>query len=274
MADVGDLTSQVEVHQLEDVLPPPPLQLVEEPHQLHRREPELRALAAALGPAARALGRQLDPDPRGRSHAHLVGHLEQDVQLVELLQHDHHGVAQLLAHQGQPHVLLVLVAVADDEMPGVLVEAQHRLELGLAPALEANAVGRAELHDLLHHVALLVDLHRVDGGVAPVVPELLDRVGELAREGLDPRLQDVGKAEQQRQAHALGVEIGGEVVEIEPALPVGIRVHGDVAVGVDAEVAEAPSAHVVQLLRVLYGPGGRGDGSGDVELLLRAKGQL
>ena len=93
----------------------------------------------------------------------------------------------------------------------------------MLPHSRPTPYGRAELHDLLHHVPLLVDLHRVDGGVGALVPELLDRVGELAREGLDPRLQDVGKAEQQREADALGVQVGGEVVEIEPALLVRVR---------------------------------------------------
>ena len=94
VADVGDLAAEVEVDQLEDVLPAQPLELVEQLHQLDRAEPELRALAAALGPPARALGRELDPDAGRRLHAHLVGHLEQHVELAELLEHDDHRVAR------------------------------------------------------------------------------------------------------------------------------------------------------------------------------------
>ena len=98
--------------------------------------------------------------------AHLVGHLEQHVDLAQLLDHDEHLVAELLAHEGEAHELLVLVAVADDQVVGVLGEAEHRLQLRLAAALEADAVRLAELDDLLDDVALLVDLDRIDRGVA------------------------------------------------------------------------------------------------------------
>ena len=240
-----------------------PIQPVEQLHQLHGAEPELRALAAALGPAARAFGSQLDPDARGRRDTHLVRHLEQHLQLGELLQDDDHLVPQLLAHQGQAHELLVLVAVADDQVIAGFAQAEHRLELGLAAALEPHPVGRPELDDLLDHVPLLVHLDRIDRGVAALVPELLDRVAEFGGERLNPGLQDVGEAEQQREPDALGVEVHGQPVEIEPALLVGVRVHGDVPLGVGAEVSQAPAAHVVQLLGVFGGPGRGGDDSGD-----------
>ncbi len=120
--------------------------------------------------------------------------------------------------------------------------------------------GGAELDDLLDHVALLVDLDRVDGGVAPFVPEFLDGVLELGGQGLDPGLEDVGEAEQQRQADALGVEVEGQVVEVESALGIRVGVDDDAPLGVDPEEAEAPALHVVQLLRVLDGPVIRGDG--------------
>ena len=131
--DIGDLAAQMEVDQLEDVLPVHPVEPVEQLHQLDGAEPELRPLPAALGPAARALGGQLDPHAGGRLDAHLVRHLEQHLQLAELLQHDHHLVPQLLAHQRQAHELLVLVAVADDQVIAGLAQAEHRLSSGLLP---------------------------------------------------------------------------------------------------------------------------------------------
>ena len=100
---------------------------------------------------------------------------------------------------------------------------------GLLPHSSPTPCGRAELDDLLDHVALLVDLDRVDGGVGALVAELLDGAAELGGERLDPRAEDVGEAEQQREPDALGVQVHGELVEIEPALPVGVGMHGDVA---------------------------------------------
>ena len=49
-----------------------------------------------------------------------VRRLEQHVELAQLLEHDEDLVPELLAHEGQAHELLVLVAVADDEVVGGL----------------------------------------------------------------------------------------------------------------------------------------------------------
>jgi hypothetical protein len=123
--------------------------------------------------------------------------------------------------------------------------------------LEPHAVRSAELHDLLDHVALLVDLDRVDGGVAAVVLELADRVLEPVAERLDARPQHVGEAEQHRQVHALLLQVVRQVVEVQ--LPVGMRLvgaHDHVAGLVDVEEAGAPALDVVERARVRDRPGG------------------
>ena len=79
-------------------------------------------------------------------------------------------MSELLAHEGEAHELLVLVAVADDQVIGVLGQAEHRLQLRLAAALEADAVRLAELDDLLDDVPLLIDLDRIDRRVAASYP--------------------------------------------------------------------------------------------------------
>jgi len=112
----------------------------------------------------------------------------------------------------------------------------------------------------LHDVALLVHLDRIDRGVGAAVAELLDRVAELGGEGLNAGPEDIGKTEQERQAHALGVEIHGQVVEVEPALPVGVGVDHHMPLGVDPKVPQTPPAHVVELFGVLGGPVRRGGG--------------
>ncbi|MEI2720734.1 MAG: hypothetical protein V9E87_11440 [Gemmatimonadales bacterium] len=124
---------------------------------------------------------------------------------------------------------------------------------------------RPELDDLLHHVPLLVDLDRVDGGVASLVAELLDRAGEPVGQLGDPRLQDVGEAEQQREPDALRVQVGRDLVEVDAALGHPIRMHRDVALLVHAEVAQPPARHIVELLGVGDRPARRiGVGGEDV----------
>ena len=175
VADVGDLGAEVEVDELEDLEAVGVAQLVDDSNELARAESELRLLAAALRPAPMALGGQLDAHARLRRHAHLVGNTQQHIELTFLLDDDEHLVAELLAHEGEAHELLVLVAVADDHVIRRFAEREHGLQLRLAAALDADAVRRAELHDLLDDVALLIDLDRVHEGVRSLVLELLYR---------------------------------------------------------------------------------------------------
>ena len=65
-----------------------------------------------------AFGRELDAHAGRRRDAELVRRLQQHVELAQLLEHDEDLVAELLAHEGEAHELLVLVAVADDEVVG------------------------------------------------------------------------------------------------------------------------------------------------------------
>ena len=184
---------------------------------------------------------------------------EQHVDLAQLLDHDEDLMAELLAHEGEAHELLVLVAVADDEMIGVLGEAEHRLQLGLAAALEADAVRLAELDDLLDDVALLVDLDRVDGRVAAGVLELLVALARSASSA--PRCASAGcrrSAAAPGSAIALLLEIVRELVAGRAARS-GCSLSGRTMTWplvVDVEEAGAPALDVVERARRVDRPAG------------------
>ncbi len=180
---------------------------------------------------------------------------QQHVDLAQLLDDDEHLVAELLAHEGEAHELLVLVAVADDEVLGALGQPEHRLQLGLGAALEADAVLAAELDDLLDDVPLLVDLDRVHGGVAAGVLELADRAARTARSA--PRCASGGcrrsaAARAARRPAPRGRSRGraGRAC----ARSIRVRAHDDVARLVDVEEARAPALDVVERLRVINRP--------------------
>ena len=119
-ANVGDLTAEVEMNQLQDADLSERLQFIDELDELGRAESELALLAATLCPPAGPFAGELDAHAAGRRHAEFFGDFEQHVELADLLEHDEHLVSELLPHEGQPHELMVLVAVADDEMLGAL----------------------------------------------------------------------------------------------------------------------------------------------------------
>ena len=254
-ADVGDLRAEMEVNQLDPIELVRGAQLVDGGHEVGGIETELGLLAAALLPPAEAARRELDADARGRRDAQLLRDLEQHVDLAQLLDDDEDLMAELLAHEREAHELFVLVAVADDQMVGVLGEPQHRLQLRLAAALEADAVLRAEFDDLFDDVPLLVDLDRVDGRVAAVIRELLTRVVKSQRQRVEPGPQDVREAQQHRELDTLLLEIVRQLIEIQLAIRmVGVGPNHDVATVVQVEESGAPPVDVVERLRRLGRP--------------------
>jgi len=257
--DVGDLAAQVEVDQLEQVLQPVRGQAIEEAHELDGPESELGCLPAALGPSSGALGGELDADAEGRDHPHLSRHGQNRVEFRHRLEHDEHTMTQALSHEGQSHELLVLVSIAHNHMIGALSQPQNGLQLRLAPALQTHPKGTAILHDLLDHMPLLVDLDRIDRGIAAGVPELLHGPLEIRGQGRDARLQDVGEPEQQGQPHALRAQVHGQLEDVEFLRVRGIGTHDNVTLRIDAEVSETPPGHVVEPLRVPGGPCRTGD---------------
>ena len=201
--------------ELDDVEPVRRAQLVDRLHELRGVETELGLLASALLPPAKAARRELDAHTRRRRHAHLVRHLKQHIDFAQLLDDDEDLMPELLAHEGEAHELLVLVAVADDHVVGVLGEAEHRLQLRLAAALEADAVRLAELDDLLDDVPLLIDLDRIHRRVAAGVAELLARLVEARGERLDARPKDVGEPKQHRERDPLLFQVVRDLEQIE-----------------------------------------------------------
>src|SRR5690606_7359073 len=254
VADVRDLRAEMEVHHLQDVELAGGLEAVEHARELRRVQTELAPLAGGLRPAAGAGRRQLDAYARRRLDVGPLRDLEQCLDLARLLDDDQDLVPELLADQREAEVLLVLVAVADDEVVGPLGHREHRLQLRLAADLEADAVTLAERDDLLEHVTLLVHLDRVDRRVASRVLEFVDRGLELLRERLDARSQDIGEAKEQRKAYALRLQIHGQLEQVEAARRILGRVHGDVPPVIDVEIADAPAVYVVELARVLDRP--------------------
>ncbi len=147
-------------------------------------------------------------------------------------------------------------------MVGSLGEREHRLQLRFAPHLQSYTMRLAESDDLLHHVSLLIYFDGVHGGVSARVAELPDRVVKAFGKHLDPRAQDVRKAQQERKLHSLRVEIHRQLKKVKAPAGLTGRMHGHMTPRIDPEVADAPPRHVVQVEGILGRPpclGGRVD---------------
>jgi hypothetical protein len=253
-ADRGDLRADVEVHELEAVEHVLGAQAVDRLDDLRRRQAELAALAARVGPLADALGHQPRADADVRPDADVARHADHHVELGEAVDHEDRGAAEALRHERGLDVAAVLVAVADEQRAGRVEQRECDDQLGLAADLEADPVRRAEADDLLHDVALLVDLDRVDAAEAAFVRVVGDRLGERAREPAHAARHDVREPHQERQPEAALLELGQQLEEIDRRAFRAARRHLDVTAFVDAEEAGAPVRDLIELGAVLERP--------------------
>jgi hypothetical protein len=104
----------------------------------------------------------------------------------------------------------------------------------------------AAAHQLLHHVALLVALHREHALVAAGVAVLGDRPLEGGVQPLKPVFQDVVEADQQRQGEVAPLQLLHQLHQIEAAAAIAAGLHGHVAAGVHPEVGLAPAVDAVK----------------------------
>ena len=216
-------------------------------------QPELRARPRALVPPPGALRRELDAHTDRRPHVVSLGVLDDQVELLEALDHGHDRSTELRRQDHGLDVARVLEPVADDQLVGAIAgEGHHREQLGLGPDLEPEAVVAPEQAQLLHDLVLLVDLDRVDRAVVAAVAVLLHRDAERLREAAQAVGEDVGEAQQHGRVDRPLLQSRHDVVEIGLA---GARPRDDMALGVDREVPIAPRLDAVQLGRVGRRPG-------------------
>jgi len=234
----------------------PALELADGLDHLGGRQAELREVAPGLLPAAGAARRQPGADPERRLDLDALGDAMDLLELGRLLDDEDHRAAHLGRQERGLDVLLVLVAVADDQGFLVGVDRHDREQLGLAAGLEAVVERTPELDDLLDDGPVLVDLDRVHAAVVTGEAVLADRAVERAAQELDAGAQDVAEAEQDRQLDATRDQLGDQLLHIDDAGVgcVTTWLDDEVAGLVHAEVAAAPARDVVRVVGVGGGP--------------------
>ena len=210
---------------------------------------ELRAVAAGSLPAAAAAGRELHAHADLRPDADLLGVLQDQPELGVFLDHRDDVPPDLLGEHRHLDELGVLEAVTDDRRVVVGLRG-HGQQLRLGPGLEAEAVFAPEIEHFLDHLALLVDLDRVDADVAALVLVLGDRRLEGVVDVGDAVPEDVAEPDQHRQVDPAQHQVIDELLQVDGAGRVLGRMDQDVPVGRDREVALPPALDLVELRRV------------------------
>ena len=247
-ADVLQLAARVAMHELQAIEHVALLEHVEQLEDLGDEESELRLLAGGGAPASGALAEELHAHANARPHLVGLRVLEDEVEFHEVLDHRDDGATELGGERHRLDVAVVLEAVADDEpLRGVLGHRHHGEQLRLRADFQSEAVLLAVAIDLLDDQPLLVHLDREHGRVVVLVVVFGDRLRKRVVHALQAVRQYVGEAHHDRGGQIARLEPLDHLVQVDLALCGGVRTHDHVAVRVDAEVALAPRAHVVEL---------------------------
>ena len=249
VADVRDLAALVEMQQLQAVFHPLGGEQFEPFHQFARRQAELAAKAARRLPAAAAARGEFHPHADPRTHAELFRVFEHHVQLGKPL-HDRDDMpADLLCEHRRLDELGILEAVADDGRV-VVGQRDHGQQLRLAARFQPEAIRPAKPQHLLHHLPLLVDLHRIDAAVIAAVAVLLHGRREHPVDLPQAVLEDLGESQEDRQVDAANLQPIDELLEVDALGGVLVGVHQQVAGGAHRKIPVAPTGHLVEVGRI------------------------
>ncbi len=216
--------------------------------------PNLERKPALYAPAAGAARGQLDANADDRAHAQVLGVADDRFQFGEFLDDGNDLLAHLAGQGGHLDELVVLEAVANDGRVVAVGQGEHGEQLGLGPGFQAEVVGFAEIEDLLDDVPLLVDLDGINAAVGALVGVFRDGCLKRLVDFADAVPQDIGEAKQNRQLDAALLELVDQVFEVDGLLGAFVGMNGDMTPVVDAEVAFAPVANLVDFQGVLDFP--------------------
>jgi len=154
-------------------------------HDLGHAQAEGGTVAAGIRPVSARFDGQLGPDAELGTNAEQLGALQDHVQFARHFHDEETIEAHALGVQAKVNKLLVLVAVAHQAGFVAAQLGDGRDEFGLGADFQAMMIAFAEFGDVLHHLLLLVDLHRKDAAVFPLVAETLNGFAETVVEQVE-----------------------------------------------------------------------------------------
>ena len=121
---------------------------------------------------------------------------------------------------------------------------------GFEPASRPNWYGLPNSKHFFHHLALLVHLDRIHAANRCPGSCARDRVGERLVHLAQPVLQNFAEANQNRRRDAAQHQRVDQLLQIDATRGVLCRVHPQVSVLADREIALAPAGDIVEIGRV------------------------
>jgi hypothetical protein len=226
--------------------------------QVGDRQAELGPLPHRTAPPTGAAGRQFGPDTDERCRSQLPAGGDDPPHFVGLFDHHHRPAAQAPGQDCGFDIAVILVAVADQQSFRIVEQGQGDQQLGLAARLQAEVPAPATLHQLLHHMALLIAFDRKHSLVATFVSVLGDGPLKGGMQPLQTILEDVVEADDQRQGEIPPLQFPYQFHQIKGTSPFSPGLHHHMAAATDAEIGLTPAIETIESGSVGGAPGRRG----------------
>ena len=157
---------------------------------------------------------------------------------------------------------MILVAVANDQTTGLVLQRHAGVQLGLRADLQTEVEGLARIEDFLNHLAQLIHLDGKHPAVAALVLKLGDGVAEGVVQVGHPVPQDVLKTDEQWELKLSLASLLDDVRNLDGRPLFAQRCDHHVSIGVHVKVPRSPTVDVVERARsgdVPRGGGGNRD---------------
>ena len=248
-----DLTADMEMDEAETVAHTFLVEELKGIEELGTGETKLAGIATALFPFTAAAAGKFDANAQLRLDIEFLCHTGDDLKLVEFLYYDEDALAHLLCKQSQLDIALVLVAVADDERVALTLNGDDGMELGLGTGLKTKVKLATMGDDLLYYGLHLIHLDGIDDKVFSLVMILLGSLLKTAAGLLNTIIEYIGEAKEHGWSDISQGQLVHHLSEIYLSL---ILAWGDIHVTVliYSKVRGAPSADVIELLRIFDSP--------------------
>ena len=162
--------------------------------QLGNRKAEFGLVADGAAPTPRAAAGELGPHTDVGRCSQAFARFDNPVDFVRLFNHHHRLTSKTSRQDRCLDVEPILVAVADQQRLGVVQQREGDQQFRFASCFQPEVPALAAAHQLLHHMALLVALHREDALVPAGVAVLRDGAFKGGVEPLQAVFEDVVEA--------------------------------------------------------------------------------
>ena len=216
-----------------------------------RGQAELGMFTSAVSPLAAALAQQTHAHANDGFDAQLPGDRDNLAELFELLDDHDDLLAQLRSEQGHAHEGGILIAVANDQAPELVLESQAGEEFRLAANFEPEVIRLASVENFFNDFAELVDFDWEDAAVFALVIKFGDGAAKRQIDRLDPVSEDVLESDQNRKLQPARLGFFDDVGEIDRGPGIPLWLGGDSTGFADIEVTGAPPVNAVQIPSLL-----------------------